>query len=227
MMSTFTYQHIISMQQVTTYFLEQFYYFLLQVVKKPYNFIYFVLLYYSADNDACLNGFLSETELRQQTLKVNINGVVSRPRQQRLFPDIQFTCNGSITKWIVGAQTRTVGQTDELPTLQIWRRVRGTNFYTQVGYSRLDTSKNYNSSVVVEYIPNPPLEFQEGDILGVYQPNPDLSKLVFYYQRNTGPSSYGYVGDAPPTSMSLSNDVMFTKHDYPLVNVEVVKKGKS
>ena len=182
------------------------------------------MFYYSADNDACLNGFLSETELRQQTLKVNINGVVSRPRQQHLFPDIRFTCNGSITKWIVGAQTRTVGRPDELPSLQIWRRERETNLYTQVGSSRLDTSTS-NSSVVVEYIPNPPLEFQEGDILGVYQPDTDQSKLVLYYQRSTGPTSYGHVGDAPPTSMSLSNDLKFTKHDYPLVNVEVMKKG--
>ena len=189
--------------------------------------LHVLLLYYSADNDVCLNGFLNETELRQQTLKVNINGVVSKPRQQRLFPDIHFTCNGSITKWIVGAQTRTVGITDELPTLQIWRRERGTNLYTQVGFSYLDASTSNYSSVVVEYTPNPPLEFQEGDILGVYQPDTDQSKLVLYYQRSTGPSSYGHVGDAPPTSMWLSNDLKFTKHDYPLVNVEVMKKGKS
>ena len=173
-----------------------------------------------------MNGFLTETELREQTLKVNINGVVSRPKQQRLFPDIQFTCNGSITKWIVGAQTRSVGITDKLPSLQIWRRTRGTNFYSQVGSSHLHTSTS-NFSGIVEYMPNPPLEFQEGDVLGVYQPEADQSKSVLYYQRSTGPSSYGYIGDVPYNSISLNDDYKFTKYDYPLVNVEVTKNGKN
>ena len=180
--------------------------------------------YFFADKDACLNGFLSETELREQTLKVNINGVVSRSMQQRIFPDIQFTCNGSITKWIVGAQTRSVGITDKLPSLQIWRRKKGKNSYTQVGSSHLDTSLS-TSSGVIEYTPSPPLEFQEGDILGVYQPDEHQSKSVVYYQRSTGPSSYGYSGNVMPASISMNEDKKFNEYDYPLVNVEVTKKG--
>ena len=84
-----------------------------------------------------------------------------------------------------------------------------------------------NFSGIVEYMPNPPLEFQEGDVLGVYQPEADQSKSVVYYQRSTGPSSYGYIGDAPRNSISLNDDYKFTKYDYPLVNVEVTKKGKN
>ena len=45
---------------------------------------------------------------------------------------------------------------------------------------------------VHEHIPNPPLEFQlqEGDILGVYQPDDGVNIVQLYYQENTGPVNY-------------------------------------
>ena len=54
-------------------------------------------------DQSCTDGFLTPEEL---TLEVNINSVVVRDQQQRVFPDITFTGSGSITKWIVGAGTR-------------------------------------------------------------------------------------------------------------------------
>ena len=52
--------------------------------------------------------------------------------------------------------------------VQIWRRNIGSeNDYTKVGYSILDATDPDNDNVY-EHIPDPPLEFQEGDILGVY-----------------------------------------------------------
>ena len=142
---------------------------------------------------------------------MNINGVVSRQRQQRLFPDIQFTCNGILSKWIVGVRNR-AGRFDEMPVLQIWRKREG-NTYTKVYFDLLSSSNN-NSSTVHEYIPNPPIEFQEGDILGVYQPQEDHSYLLIYY-----PNNYAIDTDVSPSSFTLGN--IDKKHDYPLVTVEV------
>ena len=144
--------------------------------------------------------------------------MVSRPRQQRLFPDIQFTCNGLITKWIVGAQART--NRTRMPELQIWRNVSG-NTFTKISSSLLIPNETDNSNVH-EYTPNPPLMFQDGDILGVYQPEDSQSQLVLYYQDNTGPVNY--------RQSELENDSLssFTysgtpanEYDYPLVSVEV------
>ena len=149
---------------------------------------------------------------------MNINGVVSRPRQQRLFPDIQFTCNGLITKWIVGAETRISGS--RMPELQIWRNVSG-NTFTKISSSFLIPSETDNSNVH-EYTPDPPLMFHDGDILGVYQPPVNESELVLYYQDNTGPVNYrrsGFV-DNPLTSFTYSGTPA-NEYDYPLVSVEV------
>ena len=147
---------------------------------------------------------------------MNINGVVSRQRQQRLFPDIQFTCNGILSKWIVGVRNR-VGRFDEMPELQIWRKREG-NTYTKVYFGLLSSSNN-DSSTVREYILNPPIEFQEGDILGVYQPQEDRSDLLIYYQDNDGPNNYAIDTDVSLSSFTLGN--IDKKHDYPLVTVEV------
>ena len=148
---------------------------------------------------------------------MNINGVVGSPRQQRLFPDIQFTCNGIITKWIVGAQTRTSGT--EMPELQIWRRTSDVDIYAKVGFSLLNHGVSNNS--VIEYTLASPLKFHDEDILGIFQPQADHSKIMVYYQDGTGPENYVYDRDAAMSLATLSDE--FFSEDYPLVTVEVTQ----
>ena len=58
-----------------------------------------------------------------------------------------------------------------------------------------------NNDNVYEHIPDPPLEFQEGDILGVYQRGGGRRMRV-YYQETTGPENYRRPGslNIKPTS---------------------------
>ena len=136
------------------------------------------------DSPSCTGNFLSRSALRQGALSVNINDVSRRDRRQHLFPDITFTCNGFITKWIVGAET---DNSDLQPELQIWRNTGGTN-YTKANFSLLPFSTLVSN--VAEYTLSTPLEFQEEDILGVYQPRRQNSALVVYYQERDGPVNY-------------------------------------
>ena len=174
---------------------------------------------FNADPAGCTGtNFLTPEELRQRTLEVNINSVVVRDQQQRVFPDITFTCNGSITKWIVGAGTG--GGSSPPSELQIWRRT-GQD-YTKVGSTQL-TAQNPNDSNVYEYIPSSLLGFQEGDILGVYQR--DGSSIVPYYQESTGPENLrqdGLVNSAP---VNLTAPLLAAEYDYPLVTVEIGKSS--
>ena len=135
-----------------------------------------------------------------------------RDNQQRLFPDINFTCNGSITKWIVGAEDE---DDKSLTELQIWRNTGGTS-YTKAGFSLLPS--NTLSGTVAEYNLSTPLEFQEGDILGVYQPKHDKSALVVYYQERDGPVNYRE-GNSALSTVTLGRPE--NQYDYPLVTVEI------
>ena len=136
-----------------------------------------------------------------------------RDLQQHLFPDITFTCNGSITKWIVGAAT---GAGVSLPELQIWRNV-GETSYTKASFSILSSSTTPDNNNTVEYIPNPPLKFQKGDIVGVYQPKNADSALIVYNQEFDGPINYRE-GKSALFNVTLGSPDVY---DYPLVTVEI------
>ena len=139
---------------------------------------------------------------------------------QHLFPDIKFTCNGFITKWIIGAQIRTTGITTELPEMQIWRRL-GEGIYTKVGSSLLTNGIARNSNVI-EYTPVSPVKFQVGEILGVFQPLADHSNILMYYQHGTGPENHVYEGNTALSSVSLKQESQLV-YDYPLVTAEVTQ----
>ena len=108
--------------------------------------------------------------------------------------------------------------------VQIWRRNSTTgDVFTKVGFSALTPNATSDANVH-EYYPDPPLEFKEGDILGVYTPRRGQSELIVYYQEDTGPLNYGNVVNTPLSTFDLSGPNGF--NDYPLVTV-VIKEGKA
>ena len=172
----------------------------------------------------CSENFLTPQVLKQKTLDVNIYDVLRRDQEQRVFPDITFTCSGTINKWILGGKaTSKIGV-----ELQIWRRnSNGVNNYTKVAYSILQASNvniDTTSSNVYEHTANPPLAFQSGDILGVYQRSGG-SRTSVYYQETTGPTNYhlsSKLNIDPPVPNILNNAVLVSdQYDYPLVTVEI------
>ena len=153
---------------------------------------------------------------------MNIFDDVLRGIEQRIFPDINFTCSGNLTKWIVAG---TVGNALG-GEVQIWRRNSGSeNNYTKVGYSILNAADPDNDNVY-EHIPDPPLEFQEGDILGVYQRG-GSDRMRVYYQETTGPENYRnpdtFNIDPPAPDALTGATLVVSQYDYPLVTVEICK----
>ena len=154
-----------------------------------------------------MQGFLNEEAVRIAA-DVYATSVRAHGWQQRVIPGIRFTCTGTLTKWIIGAQ-RTLTQAANHPQLQIWRPRQG--FYRRTNFSVI-TALNATSDLnVYEYIPNPPLEFQTNDVLGLYQPHISNTQTVVYYQWGGGPQNFLVV-----TSLLQRVDT-----DLPLVAVEV------
>ena len=164
----------------------------------------------------CLE-LLDEEQLKAEA--VFIGDITSRDIQQRLIPDIHFTCAGAITKWTIIASQ--VGGGSRYPELQIWRRTGTGNEYTKVGRTVFSSTSVSTMDKVYEQTVDPPLNFEPGDILGVY--TPPVPQLTFKYQKKGGPTNY-YIG-GPPSSYSRFSlngaGVLSTQNDYPLVSVEV------
>ena len=147
--------------------------------------------------------------------------VRTRQRQQRIIPGLKFTCNGTLTKWIIGAR-RTVTEATSYPQLQIWRqRQEPSDTYDRTNFSDITALNTTDDLNVYEYIPNPPLEFQANDILGLYQPRIRNTQVVVYYQEGGGPQNFRSNQDSPLTSISASRG---GGNDLPLVAVEVNSK---
>ena len=139
--------------------------------------------------------------------------------EQRVFPDINFTCNGTLTKWIIGGE---LGNNNG-GEVQIWRRnADSENDYTIVGSSIFDATDTDNDGVF-EFIPNPQLNFLKGDILGVFQRRNSQNRNTVYYQETTGPSNYRDPDNNLKAAKSILSAavLVITQYDYPLVTVEI------
>ena len=123
---------------------------------------------------------------------------------------MQFTCNGTITKWIYGADA----SDSRTAELQIWRKT--TTGYMKVDSSTVNANPSNDNNV---YESNSNLEFQEGDIFGIHIPNSmelDLYQLEDSEQRN----QYLQANDA---LTSISTNALMTDNGFPLVTAEISK----
>ena len=111
----------------------------------------------------------------------------------------------------------TTGNTESSePELQIWRRNTEGTSYSKINFS-LPSYSTQNGNIA-EYNLSTPLEFQEGDILGLYQPLTQFSALVVYFQEFDGPGNYEE-GSNPSSTVTLSGSP--DSYHYPLVTVEI------
>ena len=78
-----------------------------------------------------------------------------------------------------------------------------------------------NGTNLYEFIPQTPLQFQEGDIFGVYSDRTDGERLVLYEQRESGPTNLRINNslDSPPST--ISEILRTVNNDFPLVTVEI------
>ena len=133
----------------------------------------------------CVQGFLNEEALRIAVGVYDTDdtyNVTTHQHQQRIIPGIHFTCTGMLTKWIIGAQ-KTLTQTTNHLQLQIWRQINSTtNMFYRTNFSNITDLNATDDLNVYEFVPNPSLQFQANDLLGVFQPLRADTQAVVYYQ---------------------------------------------
>ena len=177
----------------------------------------------------CTQGFLNEEAVSIAADVYATNDTYSirtHEGQQRIIPGIKFTCTGTLTKWIIGAQSTVTEATNPRhPQLQIWRLRQGsTNTYDRTTFSDITELNTTDDLNVYEYIPNLPLDFRANDFLGLYQPRIRDTQVEVYYQMGGGPRNFARSNqDSPVTSNFITGGGV--GNDLPLVTVEV--NGKS
>ena len=174
------------------------------------------------DQESCTNSILNPTKLRQAIMNHFNIKLEKREAQQSIFPNITFTCNGFITKWIFGAEI--AASNGKMPELQIWRKKSEANdketIFQKINFSTpKKESGNDSENVVIDFNVSALLEFQAGDVFGLYQPSG--GEIAVYYQKDYGPVNYVSSNLVPPAPTRFSPVASNIDYDYPLVTVEI------
>ena len=149
----------------------------------------------------------------------------NRHKRQQITPDINFTCDGLITKWIIGADWN--NNDDLYPELQVWRNV-GNDTYHKINGTFISIETESETSIY-EYDNFPPIPFLAGDILGVFVPRNGDSKLRIQHEQDSGPTNY-YIPTENSDTVSPFNTIdlqsmpsLMSRVYHPLVTVEISK----
>ena len=154
-----------------------------------------------------------------------VGSTTNTAQRQQITPDIKFTCDGMITKWIVGADW--VGRDSFYPELQVWRNI-GNDVY-QKRNGTFITIPSVSSNRIYEYDNFSPIPFQAGDILGVFLPRNRDTRLRLLSETKDSPTNY-YLNTANSASESpfdtidiQSTQSLRSQAYHPLVSVEIGK----
>lgn len=173
----------------------------------------------STDPPDCGCGFMS-VERVYALLELNAGMRKDFNDRHMIFPHITFTCSGEVVQWIVAGKWNN-GNRQQYPELQIWRPSGGTA-YVKLNSTSLSPDEKENDDVY-EYRADPPLPFQPGDVLGVWQPDDGDSRLQVRYD-NAGDSVYYYTGATGNSdSFDTTANGVEMETDIPLVTVEIGK----
>ena len=127
------------------------------------------------------------------------------------------------------ARSRTGAGRNQYPLFQLWRP-NGTEIYRRVYESSITSTLSGQSDLTVEeYIPNDPVPFEAGYILGVYQPQESRRRMSVMHV--DVPSGYGYdnyIRDGVMMSLEVFNtDGLTAVNNYPLVAVNASEYQKT
>ena len=171
--------------------------------------------------------------LERIRLLLNVDRVSSttiRERRQQISPEMNFTCNGTITKWIIGADSFFGVNRHLYPELQVWRNIGNSTYVKISGTYIFLPFADFSDRIYYEFTP---IEVQTGDILGVFTPDDSYSRIFLLSEGPGGsnrPAQY-YHSFSDRTLSSSNIDVIDIENNmtratnyYPMVSVEFSKQ---
>ena len=141
----------------------------------------------------------------------------------RVWPGQNFTCSGSITGVMVGVDIRTAGGgRDDYPQLSVWR-IDGIGIVRITMVDIAPSLGDFSPDGVLQYNLTTPVSFQNGDLVGVFQPPSNESIVRMYFDNDpSAPYAEFYNGS--------NGQLFFAAMDVPdIFNQRVlmtVKTGK-
>ena len=155
-----------------------------------------VIILFTVAVSECTSGFMQLELLKRRAEKISSANLISETSltdgETRVMPGLNFTCNGNITGLLLAVDLRTVGGSIvQYPQIQVWEPstiITLPGFYTRGDHQNISLSAgdDFSTDGVLQYNLSPPLSFQSGDLLGVYQPERSKSVVRLFYANDPG-----------------------------------------
>ena len=172
-----------------------------------------------------VSGFIGLNTLRRKALLFGSDR--ESLGQLRVLPSMNFSCNGTISRWTFVALSRGGGR-NRYPRFQLWR-LTGPRTYERVYDSSTESDRfmtaDASSLTIAEYAPPAPVPFESGDVLGVYQPG-DSGNTRLSVIHASVPSGFGHVNFVRGTDVAVFDTMasgVTAGNDFPLVAVNTSK----
>ena len=124
---------------------------------------------------------------------------------QILFAHTTFTADGNVTSWTMAAEWNVAGGRNRFPELQIFRRrSSSSDIFDRIAGAELTATAESPNQLYSGTI-DPPLQFQSGDVLGMYTP-PNVdggTRLQVLFADDTGTRYEFRSANAPLPTITL------------------------
>ena len=154
----------------------------------------FSYLLYIGDVLCCTKGFMDlDFMIRKAPLVDSANNGLDTQlsnNELRITTNMTFRCSGNLTSMILGIELRRPDLLirNQYPKIQLWRPSNDNITYQKIATRDVILSPaNFSTDGVTRFEVTPPIEFNEGDVLGVYQPTLFRSVVIFYYTEVKSP----------------------------------------
>ena len=166
---------------------------------------------------------MSEERMRILLGLETVNDPLTAVRTQQITPDMTFTCNGTITKWIFA--TGLMINAPRSAEFQLWRNT-GSDVYEKINGTLITMTEIEVSAHIYEYDAFPPIPVQAGDILGVFLPS--SHNIVLNAENTDSPTNYYHPVLLFGTStvydtFNLSDTSLISRNYHLMVSVEISK----
>ena len=160
----------------------------------------------------------------------SVSQVQQMDGRQQINPGMRFTCDGFITKWIIGGEIQDDDENNIYPELQVWREV-ADNTYKKINGTRISVpaSSNRRNNVIV-FHNFQPVPVESGDVLGMFVPQSGKERVTLMSEETNSPTNYFVpVGDTETSPFNLidvqssGTTSVLLGNNIPLVSVEFGK----
>lgn len=154
----------------------------------------------------------------------SLQTVTRENKQLRMFPNVTFNCSGSIVGWSMIASQR-LSKKGGRPKIFVWKQVDlpGMGFQQGSNESRLlpCLKRQDRNFYLYENITEQPVEFEQGDILGMLLHSPNKVQFEPYFVPRESFVSYYRMGQNAQGHQKLDNYDNDTK--MPLLFLHICK----